>query len=86
MPPDKVMGIARKHWSIENNLPWQLDVLMDEDQTRNRKDNGPAYLAASPRLALNVLKADPQKIPLKHKRLKARRENNELLKFMTHLR
>lgn len=86
MPAAKLMSIVRNHWAIENNLHWQLDVLMDEDQTRNRKDNGPANLAALRRLALNVLKADTQKIPLAHKRLKARWEYDELLKLVTHMR
>jgi predicted transposase YbfD/YdcC len=86
MPPDEVMRIVRNHWAIENNLHWQLDVLMEEDQTRNRKDNGPANLAALRRLALNVLQADPRSIPLSHKRLKARWENDELLRLMTHVR
>jgi predicted transposase YbfD/YdcC len=86
MPADEVLRIVRNHWAIENNLHWQLDMLMDEDQTRNRKDNGPANLAALRRLALNVLQADPRTIPLAHKRLQARWENNELLKLMTHMR
>ncbi len=29
----------RKHWSIENNLHWTLDVLFREDQSRKRKGN-----------------------------------------------
>ena len=86
MPPGKLMDIVRKHWAIENNLHWQLDVLMHEDQTRNRKDNGPINLAVLRRLSLNVCKADPRTIPLSHKQLKARWENDELLKLLTHLR
>ncbi len=86
MPPDEVMRIVRNHWAIENNLHWQLDVLMNEDNTRNRKDNGPANLAALRRLILNVLQADPRKIPLSHKRLKARWDNDQLLSLMTHMR
>lgn len=85
MPPDKLMEIVRKHWAIENTLHWQLDVLMHEDQTRNRKDNGPANLAVLRRLSLNVCKADPRKIPLSHKQLKARWENDELLTLLTHV-
>lgn len=86
MPPDEVMRIVRNHWAIENNLHWQLDVLMQEDQTRNRKDNGPDNLAALRRLTLNVLQADPRTIPLSHKRLQARWENDQLLRLMTHVR
>jgi len=38
--------------TIENGLHWPLDVVLDEDLARNRKDNAPANLA-SRRLALN---------------------------------
>ena len=47
---------------------------------------GPANLAAFRRLALNVLRSDPENIPLSHKRLKARWANDDLLKLMTHMR
>ena len=59
---------------------------MTEDQTRNRRNNGPANLAALRRLALNVLRSDPDNIPLSHKRLKARWANEDLLKLITHMR
>ena len=86
MNPAEVLRTVRRHWAIENNLHWQLDVLMTEDQTRNRRNNGPANLAALRRLALNVLRSDPDNIPLSHKRLKARWANEDLLKLMTHMR
>jgi predicted transposase YbfD/YdcC len=84
--PAEVLRTVRRHWAIENDLHWQLDVLMAEDQTRNRRNNGPANLAAFRRLALNVLRSDPDNIPLSHKRLKARWANEDLLKLMTHMR
>ena len=86
MTPAEVLRTVRRHWAIENNLRWQLDVLMTEDQTRNRRNNGPANLAALRRLALNVLRSDPDNIPLSHKRLKARWANEDLLKLITHMR
>jgi len=86
MTPAEVLRAVRRHWAIENDLHWQLDVLMAEDQTRNRKNSGPANLAVLRRLALNVLRSDPEKIPLSHKRLKARWANEDLLKLMTHMR
>ena len=86
MTPAEVLRTVRGHWQIENNLHWQLDVLMAEDQTRNRKDNGPANLAALRRLTLNVLRAEPSNIPLSHKRLKARWASDDLLRLMTHMR
>ena len=45
-------AIERSHWGIENQLHWVLDVVMDEDQARNRKDYGPHDLAHLRKLAL----------------------------------
>jgi predicted transposase YbfD/YdcC len=86
MAPAEVLRAVRRHWAIENHLHWQLDILMAEDQTRNRKNNAPANLAVLRRLALNVLRSDPAKIPLSHKRLKARWASEDLLRLMTHMR
>lgn len=86
MAPAEVLRTVRRHWAIENNLHWQLDVLMAEDQTRNRKHNAPANLAVLRRLALNVLRSDPAKIPLSHKRLKAGWDNQALLNALIHMR
>jgi predicted transposase YbfD/YdcC len=57
--PKDVLGIVRTHWTIENSLHWPLDVVLDEDLARNRKDNAPANLAVLRRLALNIARADP---------------------------
>jgi predicted transposase YbfD/YdcC len=54
-----VLRIVRTHWTIENGLHWPLDVVLDEDLARSRKDNGPANLAVLRRLALNVARAHP---------------------------
>lgn len=86
MPPDELLRIVRNHWAIENRLHWQLDVHMAEDQSRSRKDNGPANLAVLRRLTLNVLRNDPETIPLRHKQLKASWANDDLLLAMTHMR
>jgi len=83
---DAVLADVRGHWAIENNLHWQLDVVIREDYSRSRKDNGPANLAVLRRLALNVLRADPRTIPLSHKRLGARWEDQQLLGLIAHVR
>ena len=54
-------AIVRSHWGIENGLHWVLDVIMDEDQARNRKDHGPQNLALLRKLALNLAKLEPSK-------------------------
>ena len=86
LPPDEVLRLVRRHWAIENELHWPLDVHMREDDTRNRKNNAPANLALLRRLALNILRAEPQNIPLSHKRLKARWNDDDLLHLLTHMR
>jgi predicted transposase YbfD/YdcC len=37
--------VARAHWGVENGLHWVLDVTMNEDQARNRKEHGPENIA-----------------------------------------
>jgi predicted transposase YbfD/YdcC len=86
MPAEELLATVRRHWSIENGLHWQLDILLGEDQIRGRKNNAPANHAILRRLALNVLRADPENIPLSHKRLKARWAEQDLLRLMTHMR
>jgi len=86
MSAEQLLNTVRRHWSIENQLHWQLDVLLAEDLVRSRKNNAPANLAILRRLVLNILRADPEKIPLSHKRLKARWADQDLLRLMTHMR
>jgi len=50
--------VVRAPWQIENRLRWVLDVILDEDQARARKDHAPENLARLRRFALNVLRAD----------------------------
>lgn len=86
MPAHELLATVRRHWSIENDLHWQLDVLLGEDHIRGRKNNSAANHAILRRLALNVLRADPENIPLSHKRLKARWADQDLLRLFTHMR
>jgi predicted transposase YbfD/YdcC len=67
LPAKRFLEVVRAHWGIENNLHWVLDVLLDEDQARNRKDNGPENLALLRRLALNLLRTNKDKGSLRGK-------------------
>ena len=60
--------VARAHWGIENGLHWVLDVTMNEDRSRNRRDNGPENLAILRRLALNLAKLEGSKGSMKGKK------------------
>jgi len=55
----ELLRIVREHWTIENGLHWPLDVVLDEDLARNRKDHAPANLAVLRRWALNLARAHP---------------------------
>ncbi len=55
----RLAEIVRAHWQIENRRHWVLDVVMDEDGSRARKDHAPDNLARLRRFALNLLRADP---------------------------
>ena len=59
--------VVRSHWGVENPLHWCLDVVMNEDQARNRMDNGPHNLAILRHMALNVLRRDTTKGSLRGK-------------------
>ena len=45
---DEFSDAVRKHWSIENQLHWNLDVIFHEDAAKARKGNSP--------LNMNVLR------------------------------
>ncbi|MGN1085442.1 MAG: ISAs1 family transposase, partial [Porcipelethomonas sp.] len=48
---------ARKHWGIENQLHWCLDMNFDEDRCRARVDNSGENLAVIRHISLNLFKA-----------------------------
>ena len=82
-----VLRIVRTHWSIENGLHWPLDVTLDEDLARNRKDNGPANLAVLRRLALNVARAHPETaVSLRGKLKRAGWNDAFLFELLGHMR
>ncbi len=57
LAPDalKLSQVIRKHWSIENQLHWVLDLNWGEDGCRVRTGNGPSNLALLRRWSLNLL-------------------------------
>src|ERR1700704_3487469 len=86
-PAGRVLQIVRAHWGIENTLHWSLDVTLDEDLARNRKDNGPANLAVLRRLALNIAAAHPDtKTSLRRKFLRAGWDDRFLFDLIRHMR
>jgi predicted transposase YbfD/YdcC len=74
---------VRSHWSVENNLHWQLDVTYREDLSRVRKGNGAENLSVVRRSTLNLLKEDKvAKVGMKNRRLKAGWDREYLLSLI----
>ncbi|NDK40295.1 ISAs1 family transposase, partial [Pseudoxanthomonas gei] len=69
----------RRHWSIENEQHWHLDVTFDEDGCQVRKDHAPRNLTTVRKLALGLINRDPTKMSLKRKRKKAARDDAYLM-------
>jgi len=85
-PPD-LLRIAREHWGIENVLHWTLDVVLDEDQARSRKDHAPVNLAVLRRLALNIARAHPDtKTSLRGKLKRAGWDDSFLIDMLLNVR
>ena len=79
---DRFLEVARSHWGVENRLHWRLDVVMNEDQQRNRSDNGPNNLAMLRHMALNVVQKDPTKGSLRGKIKRAGWDDRYLKTFL----
>lgn len=63
---------VRKHWSIENQLHWCLDVAFREDSSRAKKDNSPLNLNILRKTTLSLLnRTDMGRIGLRKKMFKA---------------
>lgn len=75
----------RRHWSIENEQHWHLDVTFDEDACLVRQDHAPRNLATIRKLALGLVSQDPSKMSLKRKRKKAARDDAYLMALLSQL-
>ena len=81
-----MITIIRAHWDIENGSHWKQDVILHEDYSRTRKDNGPRNLALIRRLTANILTSIPDKASMKSKRLKAAWTEGYMFNALTHMR
>jgi predicted transposase YbfD/YdcC len=79
----RILELVRGHWSIENNLHWQLDVSFAEDQRRIRKGHGAENFSRLCRIALILLKKEAtQKTGIEIKRQTCGWDNQYLLKVL----
>ncbi|MCB9024948.1 MAG: ISAs1 family transposase, partial [Bdellovibrionaceae bacterium] len=58
---------TRKHWQVENSLPWVLDVNFNDDGDHKRAKNSATNFSMVKRAALNILKKDRSKGTMKTK-------------------
>ena len=80
---ERLLLIVRKHWSIENDLHWVLDMAFHEDLSRVRKDQAPENLAVLRHIALNLLKQEKTaKGGIHAKQLQAGWKEDYLLKVL----
>lgn len=86
MSPKQLLHVTRSHWGIENQLHWVLDVHFAEDGNRARKDHAPENLAILRRLALNILRAHPDRASLRRKIKRAGWDDAFLLATLSHMR
>lgn len=63
--------MVRRHWGIENNLHWQMDVSFGEDANRTADRRAAENLTLVRRAAQTLVKRDPQKGGIKLKRRQA---------------
>ena len=87
LTPSQALNHARAHWRIENSLHWMLDVHLNEDRSRARKDNAPANTALINRIARNILQlADADKVPISHRIKKCAWNDEYLILALSHMR
>ena len=77
------MQAVRKHWNVEINLHWSLDVSFKEDLSRVRIGNAAENLGIIRRVALNLLKQEKtNKVGITARRKRAGWDNKYLLKVL----
>jgi putative NIF3 family GTP cyclohydrolase 1 type 2 len=60
------LGASRRHWSIENECHWILDVAFREDDHRLREGHAPENMSVVRKMALAMLKKATAKIGIKN--------------------
>lgn len=81
--PSILAQAIRRHWSIENNLHWVLDVTFREDDCRIRDAIAARNFALLRKIAINLLTQDRStKASLRGKRKKAAWDDNYMLQLL----
>jgi len=77
-----MLKAVKKHWSIEINLHWRLDVTFNEDRSRCKFKNCPENLSIARKIALAILDADNQRLGGKNKKLRVALSEKYLIKLL----
>ncbi len=82
---DKLFAKAvRRHWSVENELHWVLDVSFREDDSRIRRENSAENMATARHITLNMLRQEKTcKKGIKAKRFKAALDSDYVEKVLS---
>jgi predicted transposase YbfD/YdcC len=79
---DALLAGIRRHWSIENNLHWSLDVAFNEDKLRLKEKNATLCMAVLRRFALALIKKSQSKESVKAQRLALGWNDQELINLL----
>lgn len=75
-------GLIRRHWGIENELHWSLDVTFGEDRNKTSKGHAGTNLSLIRKVALSLLRQDPGKGSLNWKRIHAALDEGYMLQAL----
>lgn len=57
-PPEQLLTLNRRHWTIENKSHYVRDVTFDEDRSQIRTQAGPRVMATLRNLAITLFRRD----------------------------
>lgn len=77
-----LLDAIRRHWSIENNLHWSLDVAFNEDKLRLKEKNAALCMAVLRRFALALIKKSDSKESIKAQRLAMAWNDQDLINLL----
>jgi len=79
-----VAHTIRRHWTVENQLHWVLDLAFREDDARHRAGNTAENMTLLRHFALNIVKSDPhRKLGVANTRKRAGWDRHYLIALLT---
>jgi predicted transposase YbfD/YdcC len=80
-----ILHAVRRHWAVENECHWVLDVVFDEDRSRIRLGESPENFSLLRQIALSIFKQDASRGSLKQKRFRAALNDDFRLQLVRNL-